>query len=144
VRGAPKEPKAEPLQSDSNQLITWSLEHVDFKGLLSCGDVPDGYCGWTTLAAMDLAQLHADLVAVAKRKIRLLRHDQKLRSIPFDSLRREAQDRLTTMELADERMHELRFGEGRRRVWGFLYGSTFHLVWWDPKHKVCRGKDRRR
>jgi hypothetical protein len=25
----------------------------------------------------------------------------------------------------------------RERLWGFRRGSVFHVVWWDPDHKVC-------
>lgn len=78
--------------------------------------------------------------------MRAVRLDTKIGSVPFESLREEARNRLEELELEDERVYHLRLGGkgGKRRVWGLLYGNVFHLIWWDPKHQIARGSDRRR
>lgn len=31
---------------------------------------------------------------------------------------------------------------GEQRLWGFRDGRVFHVVWWDPEHKVCPSERR--
>ncbi|MFE3626760.1 hypothetical protein [Streptomyces goshikiensis] len=47
-----------------------------------------------------------------------------------------ALDRLSAMgrELMPS-IHRLRLS-GTQRLYGFVDGNTFHVVWWDPEHEV--------
>lgn len=62
-------------------------------------------------------------------------HDQ-----PIESLCSEAQDRIAELHLEEympsDQMFRFR-NSGTARLWGFRAGSVFHVVWWDPDHKVC-------
>jgi len=50
----------------------------------------------------------------------------------------EAQRRLAEMQLDQIFGDEIfRFRHGNTgRLWGFVQGSVFHIVWWDPDHMV--------
>ncbi|MDX3183535.1 hypothetical protein PV334_20015 [Streptomyces sp. ME02-7008A-1] len=53
---------------------------------------------------------------------------------------REALGRLDILGLSDmTRIWKLRIG-GPGRLWGFLVGNVFHVVWWDPRHEVWPSK----
>jgi hypothetical protein len=51
----------------------------------------------------------------------------------------EAQARLRTLKHDDEdRLWGFRvMGNQKERVWALRYGDVFHLLWWDPHHKVA-------
>ena len=77
-----------------------------------------------------------------------LRRTRRLREIPAEDLCRGAQLRLGAIKQDEtDGLAELRFGHQKWRVWGFLIGSTFDILWWDPNHTVCtempRGKRRK-
>lgn len=49
---------------------------------------------------------------------------------------KQARDRLVEMGLSDQtKIWKLRIG-GPGRLWGFLTGNIFYVVWWDPRHEV--------
>ncbi|MFE0219496.1 hypothetical protein ACFW0U_01225 [Streptomyces albidoflavus] len=55
---------------------------------------------------------------------------------------RLARERLDLMGLSDmTKIWKLRIG-GPGRLWGFLVGNVFHVVWWDPEHEVWPSKKR--
>jgi hypothetical protein len=48
----------------------------------------------------------------------------------------DAKARLDAIQLADmTKIHRLRL-TGTERLYGFLDGNVFHVVWWDPRHEV--------
>jgi hypothetical protein len=48
----------------------------------------------------------------------------------------EARERLEVLRLADQtKIWRLRVG-GTGRLYGFLRGNVFHVVFWDPNHDV--------
>ena len=48
----------------------------------------------------------------------------------------EARQRLHAIGMADQtRISRLRLG-GTQRLYGFLHGNVFHIVWWDPGHEI--------
>jgi hypothetical protein len=55
----------------------------------------------------------------------------------FASVCKEAQDRLATLK-HDEVFSELfRFRlSGTERLWGYVQGGIFHVLWWDADHRV--------
>ncbi|MER5816829.1 hypothetical protein [Streptomyces californicus] len=53
---------------------------------------------------------------------------------------RAALARLDALGLSDmTQIWKLRIG-GAGRLWGFLVGNVFHVVWWDPRHEVWPSK----
>ncbi|CAL9328661.1 hypothetical protein SUDANB121_00035 [Nocardiopsis dassonvillei] len=52
----------------------------------------------------------------------------------------EARERLEALSLADQtQISRLRL-TGERRLYGFLDENVFHVVFWDPEHKVWPSK----
>lgn len=48
----------------------------------------------------------------------------------------KALERLETLGLADQTKIAVLRLTGRQRLYGFLAGAVFHVVWWDPDHKI--------
>lgn len=49
----------------------------------------------------------------------------------------EAVRRLTELQLVDlTKIHRLEF-TGTQRLYGVLRDNVFHVIWWDPDHKIC-------
>jgi hypothetical protein len=63
---------------------------------------------------------------------------KKHHSQPIDSLDLDAQQDITKAELSETFGDEIfRFRlASEKRLWGFRQGRVFHVVWWDPDHKV--------
>lgn len=62
--------------------------------------------------------------------------------LSLDSLNKEALDRFVQLRIEAESIHSLRLG-GKLRLYGFLVGSVYHIVWYDSDHGdnsscVCR------
>lgn len=67
-----------------------------------------------------------------------LNRHKKHHSQDVATLVQEAQDDFNKRELWDtfgDEMFRFRLS-GVRRLWGFRVDRTFHVVWWDPEHKV--------
>ncbi|WP_051364895.1 hypothetical protein [Rhodococcus sp. JG-3] len=58
------------------------------------------------------------------------------KSQPVDSICAEAQARLESLSIQTESVFRLRHGSDIR-VWGYLEGALFHIVWYDRAHAVC-------
>lgn len=53
----------------------------------------------------------------------------------FDSLCKEAQQRLRARQLEGFDLFRFRLGN-EERLWGLMYDGVFYPVWWDPLHQV--------
>ncbi len=64
----------------------------------------------------------------------------KHKFIPVESLCKDAQNRLTVLQLDDfEQLFRFRVGWSER-LWGILTDESprvFYPIWWDPDHKIC-------
>lgn len=65
-------------------------------------------------------------------------------SVTPDELNKCAQDRLRGMSVEAEAIHSLRLG-GRLRIYGFMTGATYNILWYDNDHGdnetcVCRSR----
>lgn len=63
-------------------------------------------------------------------------------SIPPNELNKCARDRLIELHIEAESIYTLRFG-GSLRIYGFLSGASYHILWYDDSHGdnntcVCR------
>jgi hypothetical protein len=67
----------------------------------------------------------------SKRQTHRLHHSQ-----PVDSVCRDAQQRLDELELQVQELFRLRHGN-LVRIWGYVQGATFHILWFDRDHSVC-------
>jgi len=69
---------------------------------------------------------------------------RKHHDMPVDKICTEAQEDITKRKLDlvfDSDIFRFRFA-GEQRLWGFRRGRVFHVVWWDPDHKVCPSEKR--
>jgi hypothetical protein len=58
-------------------------------------------------------------------------------TIPVSKLCAPARERLTSLHIDDiEEIVSLRL-TGPQRVLGYRVGPVFHVLWWDPEHKIC-------
>jgi hypothetical protein len=131
------EPRTGGLDPDSTPpgRLTWRMARVDFGGGWS----------WKELADDQLANLRRVLAEYETSDLHALRHDARIREIPVSDMCEEARARLVDLQQEDlDSLWELRLGIASWRVWGVLDRSTFDLLWWDPNHTVCTGRDRAR
>lgn len=108
--------------------MVWRLGRLDL----------GGPWGWGELDGEHLERLHTVMSEFEASTPRILRVGSKLRDIPPEDLCRGAQQRL--LDIAEDDtigLSELRLGHKKWRVWGFLTGSMFDVLWWDPEHTVC-------
>ena len=68
--------------------------------------------------------------------------------VPVGKLHREAQNRLSLLQIDEDNLFEFKVDHKLQRVWGIRDGRYFRLLWWDPKHEIYSvrsdKKDRRR
>ncbi len=135
---APKTPKAlAKLISEDGQRLRplFNLSLVD--------RTYSGIWGWHLLSDVDarrVLDLMCDMAALTWNEVRQQtssghkRHHYQ----EVSSLCPEARDRVIEQGLDDmsERMFRFRL-DGSGRLWGYEIGDgVFHIVWWDPDHKV--------
>lgn len=63
-------------------------------------------------------------------------HDLEVDAPPFDSQAVRDLEKAKLGQEFGETMFRFRLS-GEKRLWGFRNHATFHVVWWDPDHKVC-------
>jgi hypothetical protein len=81
----------------------------------------------------EMAQLSWGEIEAQKAGQHKRHHSQDI-----SSLQSAAQADITKRKLS-ERFNETMFRfrlTGEQRLWGFRRGRVFHIVWWDPDHKV--------
>lgn len=73
------------------------------------------------------------------RNITLQTHDRGRSSnhfINIDSLSREAQKRLESMNIFVDQIFSLRLNN-KVRLLGILENGTFRIIWYDENHEIC-------
>ncbi|MGW5352180.1 hypothetical protein ACWERV_16925 [Streptomyces sp. NPDC004031] len=125
--GAPRTLLPSAGRSDSR--ICWRFTHVDNEG-------PWGLAG---LSQAETAELLAAMTKFESQTINELFHmgEWPGKCHDVDTLpSKEARDRLVALGLSDQtKVWKLRIG-GPGRLWGFLIGNVFHVIWWDPRHEI--------
>jgi hypothetical protein len=118
-----------PGSGNSGDRICWRFQHVD----------NEGPWGVERLEPGDLVELLNRLVAVESQTIRELFNNGEEPGKHYEAHRlpnKQAQERLTALNLGDmTRVSRLRFG-GKPRLYGFLIDNVFHVLWWDREHEV--------
>lgn len=117
-----------PGAETSHQRVSWRFAHVDHEGPWGFDDIqPDVLC--------EILRKLADCESMTLAELRNTRRFFKEYDLP-GGLCRQALDRLTAMRRDDmTKIHRLEF-TGTQRLYGFLEGNIFHVVWWDPSHAV--------
>jgi hypothetical protein len=94
-----------------------------------------GY-GWESLDASGLEAMQRTLANFESMTWQEIEGKQS-HFIGFESLSKEARDRLTELKLDDVgQVFSLRF-TGRERLIGIRDRWIFRALWWDPEHLVC-------
>lgn len=104
----------------------------------SFDDKPDwcSKCHWTEKVAKDVFERLMKLSDLKWSEIKGGEHH----SVEINLLISDAQKRLRDLGMVDiERLFSIRVN-GEQRIWGVLQRNEFHILWWDPEHKVCESK----
>ncbi|MGW2920371.1 hypothetical protein ACWDBF_21270 [Streptomyces angustmyceticus] len=122
-----------PSSSSSTDRVCWRFTHLDREG-------PWGLAGLDHEAILTLL---GEMVKFESQTINELFHrgewPGKCHDVPALP-NRVALARLEAMGLPDmTKIWKLRIG-GPGRLWGFLVGNVFHVIWWDPRHEVWPSK----
>jgi hypothetical protein len=96
---------------------------------------------WKKLDAKLLQTIQDRLGAFEKLNLAQLK-DAHCHPVEFDDLSQDAQKRLKKLKRDDvEELWSFRVS-GKQRMWAIGYDTAFHLLWWDPNHKVCPSEKR--
>jgi hypothetical protein len=128
-------PEVQKVSIDA-QRFQWSAQAIDH-----------AYSGeWDWDLRPDEAKNILDLLArtsqLTWREVKDLKFNSKTRSRPLhhhqprESICPDAQRRLSELDIDAEEVFRLRHGN-LERLWGYVTGPVFHIVWWDRKHRVC-------
>ncbi|WP_432077790.1 hypothetical protein [Streptomyces sp. YPW6] len=122
-----------PSSGTSEDRVCWRFSHLDL----------DGPWGLVSLDHERLMVLLTDMAKFESQTVNELFHQGEwpgkchdVHTLP----NRAALARLDELGLSDmTKIWKLRIG-GPGRLWGFLVGNVFHVVWWDPRHEVWPSK----
>jgi hypothetical protein len=113
----------------------------------SARDIDHEYGGewdWdlTSREAKNVLDLLAQMSELTWREIKDRKNSSKYNSRPLfhsqqiDTICSEAQQRLDELEIAVDEVHRFRHGN-LGRLWGYMMGPTFNILWWDRGHRIC-------
>lgn len=121
-----------PGAQNSSERICWRFEHVDHEGRW-------GFCDMDPVIWPEVLRKMAACESMTVSELRNSSRFFKEYDLP-GGLCKEACDRLTAMKRDDQtKIQRLEF-KGLQRLYGFLEGNVFHVVWWDPLHEVYPSK----
>jgi hypothetical protein len=117
-----------PGSSSSSERLCWRFTHVDHDGRW-------GFDRMEPAVLCEVLRKLADCESMTVQELRGTRRLFKEYDLP-GGLCKDALDRLTAMRRDDmTKIQRLEF-TGLQRLYGFLEGNVFHVVWWDPLHEV--------
>lgn len=117
-----------PAAETSDERLCWRFTHVDHGSRWDFRSVePDLLC-----------EILVKLAHCESMTLNEVRNTRKF-LVEYDlpgKLCKEALDRLAVMRRDDmTKIHRLDF-KGKQRLYGFLEGNVFNVVWWDPEHEI--------
>lgn len=120
-----------PPEPIDGKLFEWSAADLDHKF--------DQEWNWKLTAAetAELLSLLEELAKLTWREVRQLNANGHKRhhAQPVQSVCQAAQKRLEEIELDLEELFRLRHGS-TLRIWGYLVGPVFRIIWYDRNHRV--------
>lgn len=129
-----KQAKATPEPSSQNQRPVFCFQYVDRASRNEwVFDPSDEHAGAVLKFLCRMAELTWAQIEGQKSGGHKRHHDQ-----PISSMDPEAAKDIRRCKLDEtfgDEMFRFRL-TGVRRLWGFRDGRIFHVVWWDPNHKV--------
>ncbi|WP_030064859.1 hypothetical protein [Streptomyces natalensis] len=121
-----------PGADTSHERVSWRFSQVDHDGPWGFGEMVPGM----------LCEVLRKLSHCESMTVNELRGSWRLFK-EYDlpgGLCRDALDRLEALRRDDmTKIQRLEF-TGTQRLYGFLEGNIFHVVWWDPNHQVYPSK----
>lgn len=97
-----------------------------------------GPFGWQEVSKSKLLEIRGKLArfeASTWHEI-LITAKNRNHTVTVDRLSPQARERLKEIQQDDlDELTSLRL-TGRERVWGIRENGVFHLLWWDPEHRV--------
>ena len=116
-----------PGSGNSDQRISWRFQHFDWEG------------PWAFADLTDFREVEGQLRQFETRTINELFYCGKEPGKRYEVARlpeRKALVRLEALSLADQdEICRLRLSN-TKRLYGFLVGTVFHIVFWDPEHQI--------
>ncbi|MDH2424707.1 hypothetical protein [Sphaerisporangium sp. TRM90804] len=118
-----------PDAETSPERICWRFCHVDH----------DGPWGFGKMDATTLRELLDKLMQFESMKVNEVfsNGEEPGKHYEVDRIpNAAARERLEELRLSDmTKISRLRLG-GKVRLYGFMEGNCFHVVWWDPEHQI--------
>ncbi|MFD1547063.1 hypothetical protein [Nonomuraea guangzhouensis] len=125
-----------PDAESSDKRISWRFRHVDHDGPWGFDKVDGPTLCWIMER---LAQFESMTINELFNNGGYPGKDYDVEALPTPKSR----ERLIELGLSDmTKVWALRL-EGEPRLYGFLYGNCFHVVWWDPLHQVWPSNKKR-
>ena len=115
--------------NEGRERLSWRLGDADLGGAF----------GWDSISDAHLRSVFKMLCEADKSAWEAMAGDGmgQIKSIPVGNLSSSAKRRLQEIQRDDEEwLHEIRLGS-RPRMWGIRRQGIFHILWWDPNHRVC-------
>lgn len=117
-----------PGSDNSGDRLCWRFAHVDH-------DSQWGFDSMEPAVLCEVLRKLADCESMTVSELRGTRRLFKEYDLP-GGLCKDALARLTAMRRDDmTKIQRLEF-TGLQRLYGFMEGNVFHVVWWDPEHQV--------
>ncbi len=112
--------------------LVWRFADVDHEGAW----------GFGVLSGNELVELLKHMANFESMTIRELFYmgDEPGKHYAVDALPAEALARLVQLRREDETALARLRTAAKRRLYGFLRDNVFHVLWWDPEHKVYPSK----
>lgn len=121
-----------PGSANSDGRVCWRFTYVDH----------DGAWGFDRMAPAMLCEMLRKLAyyeSMTLNELRITRRLFKEYDLP-GGLSKQALARLADLGYDDmTKIQRLEF-TGKQRLYGFLDGNVFHVLWWDPEHEVYPSK----
>lgn len=118
-----------PGAGNSQERLCWRFTHLD-------NDGPWGFTNADIVTVCDVLRKLASFETMTVAEV-FHRGDEPGKDYDVAALPNPvARNRLEVAGLADQtKIWRIALG-GRPRLYGFLVGNIFHVVWWDPEHEV--------
>ncbi|QYA94765.1 hypothetical protein KZO11_14225 [Streptomyces anulatus] len=121
-----------PGAAASDDRVCWRFTHVDHDG-------PWGFDSMDPATLCEVLTKLRDCETMTLNELRTTRRLFKEYELP-GGLSKDAVARLGVIGFGDAtKIQRLEF-TGTQRLYGFLVGNIFHVLWWDPSHQVYPSK----
>lgn len=141
-KGTPLETKHTATQSYHERPITWTFDRVDMDGefAFDLNRIEENE------HVREILEKQVSFSKMSWQEIKTATHDAKGKSkhhnLEIESLSAEAKRRIEKLQLSeDDRDSIFSFAlQNKLRIVGIKEEPFFHVLWYDPEHKVCPSK----